>query len=270
MLGMSRLAVLFLTVAVVGCGLFILKGGAGRQDVESAISFEDLRLKIVKVYPHDRRAFTQGLLFFEEKFYESTGKVGFSSLRRFVPESGEVEKRRRLEVPYFGEGLARVGRDLYQLTYKRGKCFVWDLDTFEAKGSFDYSGEGWGLCYDGKHLIMSDGSSSLVYRDPRTFEEVRRIDVKLNDTSQPGLNELEYVDGLIYANVWQEDTILRIEPEDGQVNGVVDGRGLRRGLGLTDEVLNGIAYNAKRKTFYLTGKYWPKLFEVEILPLTRK
>jgi glutaminyl-peptide cyclotransferase len=224
--------------------------------------------EIVRVYPHARDAFTQGLLYLDGYLYESTGLNGASSLRKVELRSGQVVQRNDLDAKYFGEGLAAWGPNLIQLTLRSGTGFVYDRETFRLRQTFQYRGQGWGLTHDGRRLIMSDGSAVLRFLDPLTFTETHELHV--HDAGRPvsNLNELEYVNGEIYANVWPTDRIVRISPETGQVIGWVDLGGL---LSLADRMrpvgeLNGIAYDAARDRLFVTGKRWPKLFEIRILP----
>ena len=232
-----------------------------------AASAAKLRFKIVRTFPHDPHAFTQGLLFFEGKFYESTGLLGRSSLRRVDPDSGMVERRVDLPRDLFGEGVARVGGHLVQLTWQNGRALVWNLATLGKEREISYQGEGWGLCFDGRHLIMSDGSETLALRDPESFARVGEIVVRRAGRPVRNLNELECVDGVVYANVWQDNHIARIDPRTGEVTGWIDASGLlapeeARGA----DVLNGIAYLPATGHLALTGKLWPRIFEVEIVP----
>lgn len=226
-----------------------------------------LRTRVVRSFPHDRAAFTQGLLFFDGKLYESTGLVGRSSLRRVDPESGAVEAQVPLDPTVFGEGLERVGGRLYQITWQDGRALVWTLSSFTKEREFRYEGEGWGLCWDGKHLVMSDGSDRLAFRDPETFAKVGEVAVRRAGEPVRNLNELECVDGLVYANVWQDTHIARIDPRTGDVTAWIDASGLlapdeRAGA----DVLNGIAYLPTTGHFLVTGKLWPRMFEVELVP----
>lgn len=228
---------------------------------------ERLRVRVVRRFPHDTGAFTQGLLWHEGHLYESTGLRGRSTLRKVDLETGEVLHRRSLERMYFGEGLARVGDRLIQLTWTRGVAHVWSLDGFEHLRTFEYEGEGWGLCHDGRNLVMSDGSARLTFRDPSTFREVRRVTVRQEGRAVGYLNELECVDGSVWANVWQREELLRIDPVSGRVTAVVDASGLlsdQERLGT--DVLNGIAWIPERDRFVITGKFWPYAFEVELVP----
>ena len=221
--------------------------------------------KVLETYPHDTSAFTQGLLLENDHFYESTGLYGESTLREVVPETGEVLREVNVPPEYFAEGLTLVGDRLIQITWKAGEAFVYNLDTFEQTDTLSYDGEGWGICYDGEALQMSDGSSTLTRRDPETFAVLGTTEVKLNGQPVTMLNELECVDGYVYANVWQSDTIVKIA-ENGQVAQEIDASNLltdaeRAQLG-PDAVLNGIAYDPEAETFFLTGKLWPKVLEV--------
>ena len=228
---------------------------------------EDLRVRILRTLPHDRRAFTQGLVYFEKNLYESTGIVGQSSLRRVEPESGRVLHDLALGAPYFGEGLARIGNELYQLTWKNEKAFVFDIESFQPLREYNYQGEGWGLCYDGKRLVMSDGSDKLTFRDPKSFAVTGSVAVTRSGQPVRYLNELECVSGVVYANVWGTDEIARIDPGTGQVTGWIEAGGLlSRQEMIGAEVLNGIAYVPERNTFLITGKNWSRLFEVEFVP----
>lgn len=224
---------------------------------------EHRKVKVLASVHHDPEAYTQGLIWSEGTLYESAGQYGHSSLRQVDPKTGEV--LRSVEVParYFAEGLARVGNRLIQLTWQEGTALVYDLTTFDRRGELPYSGEGWGLCHDGRRLIQSDGSDRLSFRDPDTFATTGGVNVVLNGRPVLNLNELECVDGAVYANIWQSDDIVRIDPETGRVTEVIDASGLLAPHeALRAEVLNGIAYKPETKTFLITGKYWPKMFEV--------
>ena len=224
---------------------------------------EHRKVKVLASMPHDAAAYTQGLVWSDGVLYESAGQYGQSSLRQVDPKTGEVLRSVQLPPRYFGEGLARVGDRLIQLTWQEGTALVYDLTTFERRGELPYSGEGWGLCHDGQRLIQSDGSNRLTFRDPVTFATTGGVNVDLDGRPAMQLNELECVDGAVYANVGQSDAILRIDPATGHVTTAIDASGLltpQEALGA--EVLNGIAYKPETKTFLLTGKYWPKMFEV--------
>ena len=228
---------------------------------------EKLRLKVIRRFPHDPRAFTQGLLFFEGKFYESTGLLGRSSLRRVDPDSGVVERGVDLPADLFGEGLARVGGRLFQLTWQNGRALVWNLATLRKEREISYQGEGWGLCFDGRHLIMSDGSDTLAIRDAESFAKVGAIVVRRAGQPLRNLNELEWVEGVVYANIWQDNHIARIDPRTGEVTGWIDASGLLApGEARAADVLNGIAYLPATGHLALTGKLWPWIFEAEVVP----
>jgi glutaminyl-peptide cyclotransferase len=224
---------------------------------------EHRKVKVLASVPHDVAAYTQGLVWSEGALYESAGQYGQSSLRQVDPKTGKVLRSVQVPPRYFAEGLARVGDRLLQLTWQEGTALVYDLATFEQRSELPYSGEGWGLCFDGRRLILSDGSNHLSFRDPATFATTGGVNVLLDGRPAMQLNELECVDGAVYANVWQSDDILRIDPETGRVNAVIDASGLLTPQeAARAEVLNGIAYKPETKTFLITGKYWPRMFEV--------
>jgi glutaminyl-peptide cyclotransferase len=223
--------------------------------------------RIVNSYPHDVNAFTQGLIFHDGFLYESTGMRGHSSLRKVELETGNILQKYLLPARFFGEGLTRWRNKLIQLTWRRGMGIVYDQKTFHPLYSFPYSTEGWGITHNGQYLIMSDGSSILYFLDPETFQEVKNIKVHDGNDAVANLNELEYVNGEIYANVWLTDYIARIAPETGQVLGWIDLKGLLEEEERTPsvDVLNGIAYDEQQDRLFVTGKYWPKLFEIELM-----
>ena len=223
--------------------------------------------QVVHEYPHDPTAWTEGLVYQNGYLYESTGIEGQSSLRKVNLDTGQVVQRYDMPNQYYGEGIALYGDKIAQLTWKNQAGFVYDQASFKPVGQFTYSGEGWGLTYDGQYLIMSDGTDVLRFLDPETFQEKNRISVSANGTPVTQLNELEYINGEIYANIWQTDRIARINPNTGQVTGWVDLAGL---LSPADrqrdvDVLNGIAYDAEGQRLFVTGKLWPKLFEIHLL-----
>ncbi len=227
--------------------------------------------RVKKTYPHDPLAFTQGLVYGDGILYESTGLRGRSSLRRVALETGKVLQRTSLLPMYFGEGIAVFHHRIYQLTWTSGVGFVYDRKSLTLQREFHYGIEGWGMTHDETSLIVSDGSSNLYFWDPETLLETRHITVRDGGKIVPNLNELEYIDGEIYANIWQEDRIARISPETGKVLAWIDLAGL-----LTDaersgeeDVLNGIAYDPVGKRLFVTGKLWPKLFEIELIPTKR-
>ena len=226
---------------------------------------EKLSVKILKEYPHDTSSFTQGLVRSGQCVYESTGERGHSKLREVRLADGKVIRERKLPSQYFGEGLALAQGKLIQLTWTSGVAFVWDPETFEPAGQFSYQGEGWGLTFDGSWLIMSDGSNVLTFRDPATFAVWRHLPVTLEGRPVRNLNELEYVKGQVYANVWQSTQIVRIDPSSGRVTAVIDASSLPYKPRVPgSDVLNGIAYDPQKGTFLLTGKLWPRIFEVRI------
>ena len=226
----------------------------------------DTRWKVVASYPHDTGAFTEGLIFLDGSLYESTGQYGRSEIREVNLETGKVIRSARVPNIYFGEGLTHWGNDLISLTWRRGTGFRWTRSSFLQTGTFGYSGEGWGLTQDSKQLIMSDGTDQLRFLDPKDFSEIRRITVTWDGQPVRLVNELEYVKGEILANVWMTDRIARIDPASGAVIDWIDLSPLVRKLALTDydAVLNGIAYDAKKDRLFVTGKYWPKLYEIKL------
>jgi glutamine cyclotransferase len=221
--------------------------------------------EVVRTFPHDPRAFTQGLIFLDGAIIESTGLQGQSSLRRVELDTGKVLRLVPVPSQYFAEGLALLNGKLFQLTWQNGKGFVYDLATFNLEMEFTYSGEGWGLATDGKWLIQSDGTDQLRFMDPLTFEVKRTLSV--TDQSRPvnRLNELEYIKGEIFANIWGTDLVARIDPASGKVLGSIDfSRLLSPQERARTDVLNGIAYDPKGDRLFVTGKLWPKLFEVRL------
>ena len=223
--------------------------------------------RVVHVYPHDPEAFTQGLVYHDGVFYEGTGLNGRSSIRKVRIENGEVLQLHKVDAQYFGEGIAVVGDTLFELTWQSGIGFLYDRASFQRTGTFTYSGEGWGLTYDGSRLIMSDGTAVLRYLDPATRKVISRLQVRDGGTPVANLNELEYVKGEVFANVWQTDRVARISPKTGRVIGWIDLKGLLTPRERAqDAVLNGIAYDATNDRLFVTGKLWPKVFEIRIVP----
>jgi glutamine cyclotransferase len=224
--------------------------------------------QVLQSWPHDPHAFTQGLVYRAGTLYESTGQYGESSLREVALETGQVLRQHELAEEYFGEGLALFGGKLYQLTWRSRVGFIYGAATFQPVGQFSYTGEGWGLTEDGTSLILSDGTSTLRFLDPATFTVQRTVTVTDEGREVPRLNELEYVKGEIYANVWMKDLIARIDPATGHVTGWINLTGLlppeeRTG---NEDVLNGIAYDAANDRLLVTGKRWPKLFQIRLVP----
>ena len=236
----------------------------GNSDVIPIYSYN-----IVNTYPHDRDAFTQGLVFENGVLYEGTGRLyGQSSLRRVELETGDILQIHELSDQFFGEGITIYGNRIVQLTWQSHIGFVYDKNSFELLQDFSYATEGWGITHDGTRLIMSDGTSTLHFLDPQTFEEIGDVEVFDDDGPVYRLNELEYIQGEIYANVWQTDLVARIAPETGRVVGWIDLEGLLSAEDRSEpvDVLNGIAYDADNDRLFVTGKLWPKLFEIELIP----
>ena len=224
--------------------------------------------RVIATYPHDPKAFTQGLIFLDGNLYESTGLKGQSSLRMDELASGRTLREHDVPPEFFAEGLTNWGSTLIQLTWQAHTAFVYDRASFRLLRTFHYEGEGWGLTQDGRHLILSDGSSTLRFLNPGTFAVERTIAVRDHGKPIDQLNELEYVHGEIYANVWMSDRIARISPATGVVLGWIDLTGLLPVVEQSshDAVLNGIAYDRKGDRLFVTGKLWPKLFEIRVVP----
>ncbi|MGC2660551.1 MAG: glutaminyl-peptide cyclotransferase [Bryobacteraceae bacterium] len=224
------------------------------------------KYRIVNTYPHDPNAFTQGLVYLNGAFYESTGLYGHSTLRMVDVTTGQVMRQQSVPSQFFAEGLTAWKSNLVQLTWKAGDAFEYDLFSFQHVRDFHYSGEGWGLAQDGRELIMSDGSADLRMLDPASFREISRLHVTDSGAPVNELNELEYVRGEVYANVWQTNRIARISPKTGKVVGWIDCTGLLADSDRTghEDVLNGIAYDKEHDRLFVTGKLWPKLFEIKV------
>ena len=248
-------------------GILLLMGTIGfLPGPQPARDIPTYGYQVVRSYPHDRGAFTQGLIVRNGFFYEGTGMNGRSGLRKVKIETGEVLQAKPLGAEYFGEGITDWKGSLVQITWRSEIGFVYDLNTFEQTRTWTYTGEGWGLAHDDTHVIMSDGSSSLRFLDPATLKETGRIIVRAGMGPVERLNELEYVKGEIFANVWQTERIARISPKDGRVIGWIDLSGLlspaeRAGT----DVLNGIAYDAAGDRLFVTGKLWPRVFEIKLV-----
>ena len=254
---MRRLILVLLVLALIR-GLI--------RDGASAASVPTYGYTIVATYPHDPEAFTQGLQYLDGFLYEGTGLNGRSSIRKVKLETGAVLQKRDVGPQYFGEGITVWKGTLLQLTWQSGMAFTYDRNTFTPKRTFTYKGEGWGLTQDATGLIMSDGTSELRMLDPLTFRERRRVRVKSDGKAVESLNELEFVKGEVFANIWQTDLIARINPATGAVTGLIDLSGLlpaRDRVGT--DVLNGIAYDAARDRLFVTGKLWPKLFQIRLV-----
>jgi glutamine cyclotransferase len=224
--------------------------------------------EVVRTWPHDRGAFTEGLFYLNGALYESTGLYGESSVRKVELEAGKVLNKISVPAQFFGEGMAAVNGELFQLTWTNHVCFVYDLATFKAKRQLSYTNEGWGLTTDGQSLIMSDGTAKLRFLDPKTFEVKRMIEVTAGGKPVQYLNELEYIKGEVFANVWMTRYIVRIDPATGGVVGVIDLDGIlpKEDRRQDTDVLNGIAYDPANGRLFVTGKHWPKIFEIRLKP----
>ena len=243
--------------------------GSSGQTPQPAASQEvpTYSYKIKNTWPHDRRAYTQGLIFLDGVLWESTGQYGASTLRKVELKTGKVLKQISVPKNYFAEGMTVFRNKVYQLTWQEQKGFIYDPVTFQKQGEFSYTGEGWGLTHNGESLIMSDGTDQIRFLDPSTLQTTRTINVTDRGEPVDQLNELEYIDGEIYANIYQTDRIARIEPKTGKILAWIDLSGLLAVKHRTggEDVLNGIAYDAQGKRLFVTGKMWPKLFEIEIV-----
>ena len=269
-LPVSGRLVLWVLVASLIWGIACGKPGVSAAPEDSPPpapeAVEYLKPEVRAVYPHDPSAFTQGLLWHAGHLYESSGGYGNSNLRQVVPETGRVLRSVLLPAEVFGEGLARVGDRLFVLTWREQRTLIYSLDELAPAGEMLVAGEGWGLCFDGESLVMSNGGADLTFRNPENFAIERRVRVTLNDRPQDLLNELECVGEHVYANIWGRDLIVRIVSATGRVDGLIDGSQLLpRDVRAQVDVLNGIAFNPETRTFYLTGKYWPSLYEVEFV-----
>jgi glutamine cyclotransferase len=246
---------------VVAC-LALLAGGP------AAAALPVFGVTIKATYPHDPRAYTQGLLFLDGALYESTGQIGQSNIRRVRLSDGAVLQSQAISPTMFGEGMVNWGGELISVTWRDQVGFRWDRKTFALKSTFSYPGEGWGLTQDGKHLILSDGTPVLRFLDPMTFREVRRVRVTAEGRPLRNLNEIEWVKGEVYANIWQTNLIARIDPKTGVVRSVTDLSELPEAARRrdADSVPNGIAYDAKQDRLFVTGKNWPRLYEISLKP----
>lgn len=230
-------------------------------------------IKIIAEFPHLDSNFTQGLAFSGNSFFESTGdpnSTGSTLVGEIDLLTGKIKRRVSLDAAYFGEGITVLDKKIYQITWKNQTCFVYNEAAFSQDTTFSYPGEGWGICNDGKSLIMSDGTERLIFRNPKTFEAQKTISVYTNEGPISNLNELEFIDGLIYSNIWITNLVAVIDPQNGKVVAIIDASELViKGKG-KGEVLNGIAYNNLSKKIYMTGKYWPKLFEISLVKTLTK
>jgi len=258
----STLILTFL-LAAISCKFWVAKSTDDRVIGTSTLAIYGY--EVVHVWPHDTRAFTQGLVFHDGKLLESTGQIGRSSLRLAEIETGKVLQKVDVPAPYFAEGITLLKGKVYQLTWQHGVGFIYDARTLEKLGEFNYRGEGWGLTNDGQSLILSDGTSQLRFLDPDNFQVQKTIAVRDGSKALSRINELEYVQGEIYANIWHADRIARINPQTGMIVGWIDLRGLLHGEFLDEEaVLNGIAYDETNGRLFVTGKLWPSLFEIRL------
>jgi glutaminyl-peptide cyclotransferase len=251
---------------LVALGLLVLALGGAIWLLAQQRSPRTYGHRVVNTFPHDPTAYTQGLVFRDGFLFEGTGKHGQSSLRRVELESGRVVQSHSLARELFGEGITIFGDRIYQLTWRNGIAIVYDKESFRELKRLRYEGEGWGLTDDGTHLIMSDGSATLRFVDPEDFQVVRRLLVQSLGRRVDQLNELEYINGEIFANVWYRDYIVRISPKTGEVTGWIDLRGLWPKRRDRDDVLNGIAYDAENDRLFVTGKNWPRLYEIQLVP----
>jgi glutamine cyclotransferase len=254
-------------VLIVACnhsGSLEKPGPANANQATSATLARKDAYDIVGITPHDPNAFLQGLVWYDGGFYEGTGLEGRSTLRRVEYPSGKVMKSISLAPDLFGEGVALVGDQLMQLTWTSKRGFVYDRESFRLLREFTYNTEGWGLTYDGTNLILSDGSSMLTFIDPQTFKPIRKLPVIMNGHPVDQLNELEYIEGEIWSNVWQTNYILRIDPATGKVNSYFDMKGLLQNPTGHEDVLNGIAYDPQTKRIFVSGKLWPSIYEIKV------
>lgn len=253
--------VVLLLVAVLILGVVSLVLLSQQQPSDSS---QNYAYNVVKTYPHDTNAFTEGLVFDGNSFYEGTGIYGSSDLRHVEVETGNTLQQLRLPSEYYGEGITVVNDTIVELTWQNKTGFVYDKETFSLLRQFSYPTEGWGITFDGENLIMSDGSANLYFLDPSTFQIVRQVSVHdSNNVSVTLLNELEYVKGDVYANIWLAGKIVIINPQTGQVKGWVDLNGLESALTYQ---ANGIAYDSKTDRLFITGKNWPHLYEIKLTP----
>jgi glutamine cyclotransferase len=264
---MNRFFRIFFIGLIVSLGLFCIGYGLNLELPTVFKVIPAYTYRITNIYPHDQTAFTEGLVFEDDVLYEGTGLYEYSNLRRVELETGKVLQISELPNQYFGEGITIYKNKIIQLTWKSNLGLVYDKSNFELLQVFNYPTEGWGITYDGKYLLMSDGTSTLHFLDPETFEEIRQIEVYENDVPVTKINELEYVQGEIFANIWLTERIARINPLTGQVTGWIDLKGILSPEDCSEkvDVLNGIAYDTKNDRLFVTGKFWPKLFEIELI-----
>lgn len=259
-------ALLFLPMAAVAQTAAAPAAAPATAEAPAPVAIPFYGFEVVRAWPHDREAFTQGLVWHDGDLIESTGRYP-STVRRVRLEDGEVLRLQTLNTDYFGEGLTELNGKVFSLTWRNGRGFIWNPETLERTGEFTYEGEGWGLTTDGTRLILSDGTDRLRFLDPETFVEAEPVHVTFNGQRLTQLNELEWIDGEVWANVWQTDFIVRIDPATGVVKSVIDLRTLmpdRIGMDPADDVLNGIAWDPEGRRLFVTGKKWPSVFEIRL------
>jgi glutaminyl-peptide cyclotransferase len=258
----QKAVVVAVAFALLGSGVFLAFNAAKTQSTVASHSY-----RVVNTFPHDAGAFTEGLVYSGGYLLESTGLYGSSSLRRVSLENGSVLQQISLPAQYFGEGLTVVGDRVVQLTWRENTGFVYDLNTFALVGNFSVDTEGWGLTFDGNRFILSDGSSTLYFLDSSSYKVVGSVNVHDVNVSVVNLNELEYVNGDVYANIWMSQRIAIINPQTGQIKGYVNLADLQTSAGISREnVLNGIAYDKAADRLFVTGKNWPQLYEIKLVP----
>lgn len=264
---MKKIALLLLPVLMLACN--DTKEESSSDNTNAAIPAPtNMGYTIVKIYPHDTASFTQGLIWFNNTLYEGTGWFGESRLMKMNLETGKSTQKINIPDEYFGEGITILNNKIYQLTWEQHKVFVYDLSTFKKIKEFDWNMQGWGITHNGKQLLISTGDSNIYFVNPETFTIERTLGVYDNNGYLSNLNELEFVNGSIYANVYLRDYIAKINSETGLVEGRLDFTGLlqKTGQPITEEtdVLNGIAFNPATNSFYITGKKWPALYEIKL------
>lgn len=254
-----------LSLAVIMAGVVICLNSLTARQVGDSVPVYSYQ--VVNAWPHDAEAYTQGLVFHDGSLFESTGLRGASSLRRVELKTGKVKKKLDVARPYFAEGMTIFNDKIFQLTWQEQKGFVYDLKKFRQEGEFTYEGQGWGLTHDNQSLILSNGTHQLRFLDPTSFQVQRTISVYDNGQPLMELNELEYIKGEIYANVWKTDKIVRIDPATGKINAWIDMTGLHHQGDdeSLENCLNGIAYDAEGDRLFVTGKRWPQLFEIRLV-----
>ena len=264
-----RLAVLLSALMALLAGAPVL----AQTSAPTAPAVQQYTVRIVKTFPHDPQAFTEGLFYDKGFLYESTGRNGTSWIRKVDLDTGKVVQSAKVASAYFGEGIAAWKGRIISLTWRTEKGFVWDQSTLHLKSSFSYVGEGWGMTHDAQNLIMSDGTPVLKFLDPDKLSVTRQVMVTLDGKPLEQVNELEYVDGSILANIWMTRDIVRIDPKSGQVNGIIDLSALPEESHPSadrDAVANGIAYDPDGKRLFVTGKLWPHLYQIELVPVAAK